>query len=62
VVTTGAGKFFTAGLDLLDQSVSQPDATISDEFVDTLGAIHVHLINTNKLIISAVNGPAPGKS
>lgn len=60
ILTTGEGKFYTAGLDLLDPSVKQEGATISDEFIDTIGAIHEHLIKTNKLVISAINGPAPG--
>ncbi|KAI5360964.1 putative enoyl-CoA hydratase/isomerase, ClpP/crotonase-like domain superfamily [Septoria linicola] len=61
IITTGEGKFFTAGLDLLDPTVkSTPGATISDAFISTLSSIHTHLIQTPKLLISAVNGPAPG--
>ncbi|KXT11582.1 hypothetical protein AC579_3116 [Pseudocercospora musae] len=60
ILTTGEGKFYTAGLDLLDPSVKQEGATISDEFIDTIGAIHEYLIKTNKLVVSAINGPAPG--
>ncbi|KXS96253.1 hypothetical protein AC578_5474 [Pseudocercospora eumusae] len=60
ILTTGEGKFYTAGLDLLDPSVKQEGATISDDFIDTIGAIHELLIKTNKLVVSAVNGPAPG--
>lgn len=60
VITTGAGKFYTAGLDLLDPINEGPESTISDEFIDVLGDIHETLINSNKVLISAVNGPAPG--
>ncbi|KAK5942726.1 hypothetical protein PMZ80_005292 [Knufia obscura] len=60
IITTGEGKFYTAGLDLLDPVNQGPDSTISDEFVDVLSQIHKTLINTNKLTIAAVNGPAPG--
>ena len=61
ITTTGEGKFFTAGLDLLDPSVKATEgATISDAFISTLYDIHEHLIKTDKLLISAVNGPAPG--
>lgn len=64
IVTTGEGKFFTAGLDLLDPSVQQTPplepATISDEFIATIEKIHAFLIQTEKIVVSAVNGPAPG--
>ncbi|CAK1360045.1 Enoyl-CoA delta isomerase 2, mitochondrial [Cercospora beticola] len=61
IVTTGTGKFFTAGLDLLDPSVKEtPNATISDAFIEALSKTHEHLIKTEKLLVSAVNGPAPG--
>lgn len=60
IITTGEGKFYTAGLDLLDPVNQQPGATISDDFINTLSAIHEQIINTNKVVISAVNGPAPG--
>ncbi|CAK3824318.1 crotonase-like domain-containing [Lecanosticta acicola] len=60
IVTTGEGKFYTAGLDLMEASREQEGTVISDEFCDTLSAIHESLIQTNKLVISAVNGPAPG--
>ncbi|KAM3421096.1 hypothetical protein BST61_g1510 [Cercospora zeina] len=61
ILTTGTGKFFTAGLDLLDPTVkSTPGATISDEFIAALSHTHEHLITTEKLLVSAVNGPAPG--
>ncbi|KAF2167155.1 hypothetical protein M409DRAFT_22584 [Zasmidium cellare ATCC 36951] len=60
IVTTGEGKFYTAGLDLLDKSNQQEGATINDEFIGILGKIHEAIINTNKLVVSAVNGPAPG--
>ena len=33
---------------------------VSDEFVDALSSVHECLINTNKIVISAVKGPAPG--
>lgn len=33
VITTGEGKFYTAGLDLLDKSNQQEGATINDEFI-----------------------------
>ncbi|KAF2209508.1 hypothetical protein CERZMDRAFT_46871 [Cercospora zeae-maydis SCOH1-5] len=61
ILTTGTGKFFTAGLDLLDPTVkSTPGAAISDEFIQALSKTHEHLIKTEKLLVSAVNGPAPG--
>lgn len=60
VITTGSGKFYTAGLDLLDPVNEGPDSTISDAFIDTLSEVHKLLINSNKVLISAVNGPAPG--
>ncbi|EME41458.1 hypothetical protein DOTSEDRAFT_176606 [Dothistroma septosporum NZE10] len=60
IITTGEGKFYTAGLDLLDPINQQPGATISDDFSGTLSTIHEQIINTNKIVISAVNGPAPG--
>ena len=42
VVTTGEGKFYTAGLDLLDERNQELEggevrATICGEFVDVLG-------------------------
>lgn len=36
VITTGEGKLYTAGLDLLDPANQGPDSTISDEFIDVL--------------------------
>lgn len=60
IVTTGEGKFYTAGLDLLDPINQQPGATISDEFLLVIGKIHEFLIRTDLLVVSAVNGPAPG--
>ena len=36
IITTGEGKFYTAGLDLLDPINQQPGATISDDFSNTL--------------------------
>lgn len=60
IITTGEGKFYTAGLDLLDPINQGPDSTISDEFTDVLSTIHKLMINSNKLLIAAVNGPAPG--
>jgi len=36
IITTGEGKFYTAGLDLLDPVNQGSDSTISDEFVDVL--------------------------
>lgn len=60
IITTGAGKFYTAGLDLLDPSNSSPTSTINEAFLSLLSDIHVLLINTPKLHIAAVNGPAPG--
>lgn len=60
IITTGEGKLYTAGLDLLDPINQGPNSTISDEFTDTLSDVHKTLILSNKVIISAVNGPAPG--
>ncbi|KAK4493784.1 hypothetical protein PRZ48_014969 [Zasmidium cellare] len=60
IITTGEGKFYTAGLDLLDKTNQAEGATINDEFIDVLGKIHEAIINTNKVVVSAVNGPAPG--
>lgn len=61
IITTGEGKFYTAGLDLLDPINQGPNGeTISDEFIATIGQIHKLLIKTPKLVITAVNGPAPG--
>lgn len=37
VITTGEGKFYTAGLDLLDKTNQAEGATINDEFIDVLG-------------------------
>lgn len=37
-----------------------PGATVSDGFISGLSAVHEHLLKTDKLLISAVNGPAPG--
>lgn len=39
IITTGEGKFYTAGLDLLDPINQGPDSTISDEFIDVLGYV-----------------------
>ena len=39
IITTGEGKFYTAGLDLLDPINQQPGATISDDFSDTLRSV-----------------------
>lgn len=37
IITTGEGKFYTAGLDLLDKTNQAEGATINDEFIDVLG-------------------------
>lgn len=60
IILTGEGKLYTAGLDLLDPINQGPDSTISDAFTDTLSDVHKNLIMSNKVLISAVNGPAPG--
>lgn len=60
IITTGAGRFYTAGLDLLDPINHGPNSTISDPFISALSAIHEILIATPKITIAAVNGPAPG--
>jgi peroxisomal 3,2-trans-enoyl-CoA isomerase len=60
VILTGEGRTYTAGLNLLDKDVRGTDTMVSDEFVDTLSSIQECLINSNKILISAVKGPAPG--
>lgn len=60
IILAGEGRTFTVGLDLLDKDVQSADAMVSDEFVDALSAVQESLINTNKILISAVKGPAPG--
>jgi peroxisomal 3,2-trans-enoyl-CoA isomerase len=60
VVLSGEGRTLTVGLDLLDQDVQGEDAMVSDAFVDALSSVQESLINSNKIIISAVKGPAPG--
>lgn len=60
IVLSGQGRTLTVGLDLLDKGVQGEDAMVSDEFVDALSSVHECLINTNKIVISAVKGPAPG--
>lgn len=60
IVLTGEGRTFTAGLDLLDEDVRGADAMVSDEFVDALGSVQECLINSTKILVSAVKGPAPG--
>ncbi|SMR50069.1 unnamed protein product [Zymoseptoria tritici ST99CH_3D1] len=62
IITTGAGKFYTAGLDLLDpiNQDTTTGATINKEFITAISAIHEAIIKTDKIVISAVNGPAPG--
>lgn len=42
IVTTGEGKFYTAGLDLLDPVNQGPESTISDEFIDTLRYVQLY--------------------
>lgn len=56
VITTGEGKFYTAGLDLLDPKNRQDGATICDEFIDTLRL--VRKTNEALLIIFATFPPA----
>ena len=60
IILTGEGRNFTAGLDLLDKDVKAADSTVSDKFVDALSAVQESLINTNKVLITAVKGPSPG--
>ncbi|OBT98986.2 Enoyl-CoA delta isomerase 2, mitochondrial [Pseudogymnoascus verrucosus] len=60
VLQTGEGRNFTAGLDLRDKSVGGPDTVISDEFLDAIKELHETMINSNKILVTAVNGPAPG--
>jgi peroxisomal 3,2-trans-enoyl-CoA isomerase len=60
IILSGTGRTFTAGLNLLDKDVRGTDTMVSDEFVDTLSSIQECLINSNKILISAVKGPAPG--
>lgn len=51
IITTGEGKFYTAGLDLLDPVNQQPGATISDDFINTLRLVLVYLGLMRKLLI-----------
>lgn len=60
IILAGEGRTLTAGLDLLDENLRDGDAMVSDRFVDALGAVQECLINSNKILISAVQGPAPG--
>ncbi|KAL2855393.1 ClpP/crotonase-like domain-containing protein [Aspergillus pseudoustus] len=60
ILQTGEGRFFTAGLDLKDKSVTGPDTVISDDFLNPLRELHKTMINSNKIIVTAVNGLAPG--
>lgn len=60
IVLSGQGRTLTVGLDLLDKDVQSEDAMVSDKFVDALSSVQESLIDTNKIVISAVKGPAPG--
>ena len=61
VVLSGKGRTLTVGLDLLDKSVrGEEGVMVSDEFVDALSSVQENLITSNKIVISAVKGPAPG--
>lgn len=60
IVLTGEGRNFTAGLDLLDKDVRDAESMVSDEFVNALSSVQDCLINSKKILISAVKGPAPG--
>ncbi|KAE8131045.1 ClpP/crotonase-like domain-containing protein [Aspergillus pseudotamarii] len=60
ILQTGGGNIFTAGLDLKDKSVAEPGTVISDSFLDTIRELHRAMINSNKILVAAVNGPAPG--
>jgi enoyl-CoA hydratase/carnithine racemase len=60
IIISGVGRTYTAGLNLLDKDVRGTDTMVFDGFVDTLSSIQECLINSNKILISAVKGPAPG--
>ena len=58
VVFTGVGRFFSAGMDLVgipDDGPVLPDAGIA-----VMSELHELLINADKVLIAAVNGPAVG--
>ncbi|KAI1618271.1 ClpP/crotonase-like domain-containing protein [Exophiala viscosa] len=60
IVQSGEGKFFTAGMDLMDGVYEDPSTVLPDEAITTLHAYHKTLILTDKVLIAAVNGPAVG--
>ncbi|KAE8327237.1 ClpP/crotonase-like domain-containing protein [Aspergillus sergii] len=59
ILQTGE-KIFSAGLDLKHESVAQPGTVISDLFLDTISEVHKAMINSDKILVAAVNGPAAG--
>ncbi|KAK4940132.1 hypothetical protein LTR10_019667 [Elasticomyces elasticus] len=60
IVQSGEGKFFTAGMDLMDGVYDDPQTVLPDETIATLDAYHKTLISTDKVLVAAVNGPAVG--
>ncbi|KAJ4522780.1 hypothetical protein HRR83_001275 [Exophiala dermatitidis] len=61
IVQSGEGKFFTAGLDLLDAVNDDPNTVLPEESIRNLDAYHKLLITTtDKIFIAAVNGPGIG--
>jgi Delta3-Delta2-enoyl-CoA isomerase len=58
IIYTGEGKFFSSGMDLVDTPDSGP--VLPDPGIARLEQMHKVLINTNKVLIAAVNGPAVG--
>ncbi|KAK5056118.1 hypothetical protein LTR84_012671 [Exophiala bonariae] len=63
VVQTGEGKFFTTGMDLeaaVTPAADKPTTVLPEDSIVILGKYHELLINTNKILIAAVNGPGIG--
>ncbi|KIW04551.1 uncharacterized protein PV09_04305 [Verruconis gallopava] len=60
IVQTGEGRLFTAGLDLQDKAIVTKDTVLSNEFSKVICEVHKTMINSDKVLVTAVNGAAPG--
>ena len=58
VVFSGEGRFFSAGMDLVDLPLDGP--VLPDAGIAVMSELHELLINADKVLIAAVNGPAVG--